>query len=333
MFSSTIIPTINRKSLSRAVQSVLDQEFGADEFEVIVVNDTGSPLPKMTWQASRRVRIIDTNCRERSVARNTGAAIARGKYLNFLDDDDILLPGALRAFWDLAQRKGDAIWLSGGYQLVDNSGEVIEKIYPENDGNNFAFLVAGEGVPLGSSFLDTRYFFIVGCFDPNMSVIEDRDLGRRFAMVGSICHTNQFVAQFRIGPVGSTTNWSIQIEGERSSRERALNLPGSFARLWNSAKTCIWHGESRRNYWHGRVSRAYMGSILWNLQHRNLASVFSRALAMLVFMNWRILSIDFWRGMMQIDPFLHMATLPIPSPTQDLEQDEDLAISKEHSIK
>jgi glycosyltransferase involved in cell wall biosynthesis len=333
MFSSTIIPTINRNTLSRAVQSVLEQEFDADEFEVIVVNDSGNPLPKMNWQASRRVHIINTNCHERSVARNTGAAIARGRYLNFLDDDDILLPGALRAFWDLSQRKGDAIWLSGGYQLVDNSGKVIETIYPENQGNNFALLVAGEGVPLGSSLLDTHYFFMVGCFNPNMSVIEDRDLGRRLAMVGSICHTNELVAQFRIGSEGSTTNWSIQMEGERSSRERALNLHGSFARLWNSAKTCVWHGESRRNYWHGRVSRAYMGSILWNMQHRNLISASSRALAMLVFMNWRILSIDFWQGMMQIDPFVHSITSPISAPVQDLEEDEDVAISKEHSIK
>ena len=74
MFSSTIIPTINRSTLSRAVQSVLDQQFTQDEFEVIVVNDSGNPLPDMPWMHSLRVRVIETNRRERSVARNTGAA-------------------------------------------------------------------------------------------------------------------------------------------------------------------------------------------------------------------------------------------------------------------
>jgi hypothetical protein len=69
------------------------------------------------------------------------------------------------------------------------------------------------------------------------------------------------------------------------------------------------------------------------MQHRNLISASSRALAMLVFMNWRILSIDFWQGMMQIDPFVHSITSPISAPVQDLEEDEDVAISKEHSIK
>jgi glycosyltransferase involved in cell wall biosynthesis len=83
-FCSTIIPTINRSTLSRAVYSVLDQAFTGADFEVIVVNDSGQPLPDMDWQHSERVRVITTQRRERSVARNTGAAIARGKYLHFL---------------------------------------------------------------------------------------------------------------------------------------------------------------------------------------------------------------------------------------------------------
>ena len=61
----------------------------------------GQLLPDMDWQHSEQVRVLNTNRRERSVARNTGAAVAKGKYLHFLDDDDILLPGALEAFWSL----------------------------------------------------------------------------------------------------------------------------------------------------------------------------------------------------------------------------------------
>jgi hypothetical protein len=45
MFSSTVIPTIGRPTLDRAVRSVLDQGFSADDFEVIVVNDSGERLP------------------------------------------------------------------------------------------------------------------------------------------------------------------------------------------------------------------------------------------------------------------------------------------------
>ncbi|MGH2524992.1 MAG: glycosyltransferase family A protein, partial [Anaerolineales bacterium] len=98
MFCSVVIPTIGRATLGRSVQSVLAQDCGAAGFEVIVVNDSGRPLPEAAWQRADGVRLITTNRRERSVARNTGAALAKGDYLCFLDDDDWLLPGALEAF-------------------------------------------------------------------------------------------------------------------------------------------------------------------------------------------------------------------------------------------
>ena len=85
---SYIIPTIGRVSLQTAVKSVLDQEFSQAGVEVIVVNDSGSPLPHRSWLDLSRVRIINTNKSERSFARNSGAAVAQGKYLAFLDDDD-----------------------------------------------------------------------------------------------------------------------------------------------------------------------------------------------------------------------------------------------------
>ena len=57
MFCATIIPTIGREKLTRAVESVLSQDLPA-EFEVIVVNDSGRPLAEADWQRDERVRVI-----------------------------------------------------------------------------------------------------------------------------------------------------------------------------------------------------------------------------------------------------------------------------------
>src|SRR5688572_12344723 len=103
MLCSTIIPTIGRSSLQRAVESVLSQSVPGKEFEVLVINDSGSLLPEAKWQRSAMVKIINTNRRERSVARNTGAAAARGTYLHFLDDDDWLTEDAYQHLWALSQ--------------------------------------------------------------------------------------------------------------------------------------------------------------------------------------------------------------------------------------
>ena len=81
MFCSVIIPTIGRAAVTRAVQSIIDQTFTADDYEIIVVNDSGKPLPAADWQQLEQIQVITTNRRERCVARNAGAAIARGKYL------------------------------------------------------------------------------------------------------------------------------------------------------------------------------------------------------------------------------------------------------------
>ena len=76
MFWSTIIPTIGRPTLARAVNTVLAQGFSMADFEIIVVNDAGKPLPPAEWQQAPNVKVVNTERRERSVARNTGAAIA-----------------------------------------------------------------------------------------------------------------------------------------------------------------------------------------------------------------------------------------------------------------
>ena len=287
IFCSTIIPTINRSTLSRAIYSVLDQDFRAADFEVIVVNDSGQTLPDMDWQHHERVKVINTNRRERSVARNTGAAVAQGKYLHFLDDDDILLPGAFNAFWNL-DHETDASWLFGCWQTVDNNGDIKEEFCPELNGNIFALLVAGEGLPLQASLLKADRFFSAGGFDPTITGVEDRDLGRRMALTNSITHVPALVAKVRVGIVGSTTDWSRLAEDDRRGREKALLPSSAFCRLRDSAN---------RSYWHGRVSRAYFASMVWNLKRKNILTALSRAMLGLAFAGVHSFTGEFWSGL------------------------------------
>ena len=290
MFSSTIIPTIGRVTLARAVQSVLDQDFSEDNFEVIVVNDSGKPLPEEAWQKSKRVRIIQTNRRERSVARNTGAAVAKGDYFHFLDDDDILLPGALTAFWNLAHSSPDADWLYGSWCTVDNDGKQVDEFHPGLTGNIFALLVAGEGLPLQASLLKAKSFFAAGAYDPApiLTGVEDRDVGRRLALLGNIAYTPTVVAQVRIGEVGSSTNWKMIAEGDRWGREKILYAPKAYRRV---------RASTTSSYWRGRVSRTYFASTVWNTKGGRLLTALSRLFAGLRMTGLQFFSADYWRGL------------------------------------
>lgn len=134
MFCSTIIPTVGRELLEQSVQSVLAQNMTPSSHELIVVNDSGKPLSKALQSLLKGATVLSTHRRERCVARNLGAAVARGKYLHFLDDDDVLFPGAFEQWWKLAQRS-DADWLYGKSHLISRTEETIVYLDHGMEGN------------------------------------------------------------------------------------------------------------------------------------------------------------------------------------------------------
>jgi hypothetical protein len=292
---STIIPTVARPTLDRAVGSVLAQELTADEWEVIVVNDSGQRLPEAGWLHSERVRVIDTGCRERSVARNAGAALARGRYLHFLDDDDWLLPGGLACLRDLA-RTSNAGWLYGGTQLVDRQGKPLIRLEHDLHGNCSAHVMAGEWIPLQSSIVRSEAFFAVGGFNPSLSGSEDNDLLRRLALHSDLAGTPTLVACIGMGEEGSTTDKGALTRQRRWAREIALDQPAALARLLDSARTSSAH----RSYWYGRITRVYLTSVLWNLRHKRPFTAASRAtfgLALLALAGRHLVSAGFWHAL------------------------------------
>ena len=292
MFLSTIIPTVGRVTLARAVNSVLSQSFDKRDFEVIVVNDSGSRLPWQDWQASTRVRIINTSRHERSVARNTGAAIARGKYMHFLDDDDWLFPEALCYLWNLSQNK-DAAWLYGSSQLVERTGRKLIQLHHGIQGNCFLQAMAGEWIPLQSSLIEAKLFHRLGGFSTLITGPEDIDLFRRICLYGNIVGTSNLIACIERGDVDSTTNYKQHPRLSRLAREQILDNPIAFHRMQQSATS---------SYWLGKMLRIYFTSAIWNLQHKRPAMAASRlvsGLEVLVLSHIRISSPDFWNAFLK----------------------------------
>lgn len=295
MFCSTIIPTVGRSSLSRAVESVLQQALPADSFEIIVVNDSGAPLPPADWQRAEQVRVIQTNRRERSVARNTGAAIARGRYLHFLDDDDWLEPGALQHLRELANQS-DAAWLYGSSQARDRQGQPVLQLHHRLQGNCFLPAMAGEWVPLQASLIDANVFCSLGGFNPLLTGPEDIDLLRRVALRHELTGAEAVVANILFGEAGSTTNLLRHPMQSRRARETILDEPGAFARLKNSLDQ-----QSVRDLpeWRGRILRIYLTSTVWNLQQRRFWSALSRAvhaLAGVAYATPAFFTSSFWKA-------------------------------------
>jgi glycosyltransferase involved in cell wall biosynthesis len=274
---------------------VLDQSISKDDFEVIVVNDSGRDLSNVEWREMGTVRIINTQRRERNFARNTGAAIAKGDYLCFLDDDDWLLPGALNHLWTLSCQEKDAAWLCGGIQVVDELGTILGEVNSGLKGNCFAQIMGGAWAPIQASLIKTKAFFEVGGFTPSICGTEDLDLSRRVAYLGDFASTPYPVACLYRGKTWDTsTDYLRAAEDTKRSRDVVLNEEGTFRRLLSSVST-----SDNPKYWNGRILRVYLSTVNFNLNHRQLFSAVSRgiySLAWIILAGWGIFSQEFWRG-------------------------------------
>jgi glycosyltransferase involved in cell wall biosynthesis len=88
---SVVIPTYNRDQLlNEAIRSVLDQTI--QDFEIVVVND-GGKAPVVPDDP--RIRVLTKTNGGPASARNDGIRAAQGRYVTFLDDDDLYTPDRL----------------------------------------------------------------------------------------------------------------------------------------------------------------------------------------------------------------------------------------------
>lgn len=129
---SVIIPCYNTRFelLDRCINSVLTQNI--DEYEIIIIDDGSDieyrPLYRRIAEKDERISIITKDNGGASSARNYGVAIAKGKYVTFVDSDDELLADALYEGIRFAQQY-NADFVIGANAL--RSGEVVHMSSPK----------------------------------------------------------------------------------------------------------------------------------------------------------------------------------------------------------
>jgi glycosyltransferase involved in cell wall biosynthesis len=122
---SVITPTRNRSTLlRRAMASVVEQQY--PRWEHVVVNDGSEDDTDAVLNAvaDERVRPIRGEGGGASAARNLGLEAARGDLVAYLDDDNVMHPGWLRAaVWALGEREPQAS-VAYGARVVEEVGVI-----------------------------------------------------------------------------------------------------------------------------------------------------------------------------------------------------------------
>lgn len=122
---SVIIPNYNNgKTLKRAINSVLTQSYLPHEIIVIDDGSTDSSASIASEFGKSIIFKAQPNAGV-SAARNTGASIATGDWLAFLDADDIFLPDRLKAHADWIATEPDLDFLLGNQEQRNPTDSVL----------------------------------------------------------------------------------------------------------------------------------------------------------------------------------------------------------------
>ncbi len=128
-----IVPFYNvEKYLAACLDSILEQTTG--DYEVILVDD-GSPdgsraIAESYVARDPRFRLVIRENGGLGAARNTGIQHARGRFLTFVDSDDLLPPNALAALRASARRTGSDI-VVGAVERFDSFRQWSPNWVPE----------------------------------------------------------------------------------------------------------------------------------------------------------------------------------------------------------
>jgi glycosyltransferase involved in cell wall biosynthesis len=181
---SVIVPTHNRSNLlALTLGSVLQQR--AVDLEVIVVDDgsTDDTAEVVAGLGDARVRLVRHDTPQGVAgARNRGIAEARGRWVAFLDDDDLWAPDKLARQLQAAHQSGRA-WVYTGAVVVGDRLEILGGAPPEPPERVRVLLPRYDAVPGGGSSVLVRRDTLerAGRFDGRLRNTEDWEMWIRLA--------------------------------------------------------------------------------------------------------------------------------------------------------
>jgi glycosyltransferase involved in cell wall biosynthesis len=180
---SIIVPTYNRANLlSKTLESLVSQELR--NIEILVIDDgstdeTESICLKFT-AAHPQLKYYKISNRERGAARNFGARIATGKYINFFDSDDIAYPIHCSIAADIICKQNEPEVFALSYDIKNQFGETTKTRVLKNDVSTF--IASGNDLSCNGVFI-RRDIALENPFSENraLSASEDYELWLRLS--------------------------------------------------------------------------------------------------------------------------------------------------------
>lgn len=218
---SVVIATYNKDdTIGAAIDSVLNQTYR--DFEILVVDDGSTDdTARRVKTYGDKVRYLPKKNGGTGTTRNLGIAEARGRFVAFLDGDDLWLPDKLKLQMAAFEKEPELTAVQCSAHYVDPSLKVIETRHctPRND-SLLDFLLF-RNLPAFASCVVVRReaFDRIGGFGTNLVILSDWDMCCRLAKEGTLRSVPEPLVLYRQYPNNQSRSVEIHIwSGMRSMR-------------------------------------------------------------------------------------------------------------------
>jgi len=216
---SVVLPMYNvARFVREAAGSVLTQSWR--DLELIAVDDgsTDSTAREIEQIADPRVVLLRQDHRGAAAARNTALHCARGRYIAFVDGDDVWLPGKLEQ--DVAYLAADpeTNLVFSTMRMVDESGRDLGRTIRKWSGTlTLRDLLIENRIPTPTVVMRSEAVRRAGWFDEELPVSSDFEYWLRVSMLGtrSLHGRPQVTALYRTRAGQVSSNWQRRLQVRR----------------------------------------------------------------------------------------------------------------------
>ncbi|XOF33728.1 MAG: glycosyltransferase family 2 protein [Candidatus Electrothrix sp. YB6] len=205
-YFSVVLPIYDRTAkLREAIDSILQQSFV--NFELLLICD-GSPLATRAVVESYldhpkvRTFFFQDNSGNPCRGRNKGIEMAKGRFVAFLDSDDIAMPDRLkRTLYHILARKADVIGGAIEYMTEGEHGRGIRngQIGFTSEDCTYDLLLQGNRLSICTVAVRKECLQRFGVFREEMRYREDHELWLRLAYHGcSFYNSPEVFARYRV---------------------------------------------------------------------------------------------------------------------------------------
>jgi glycosyltransferase involved in cell wall biosynthesis len=257
---SIVTPSLNQGSFIRAtIESVLSQDYPHIEYLVMDGGSTDETI-EILKSFGDRFRWVSEPDRGQSEAINKGWRMAHGEIVSWLNADDLLAPGAIRAAVDAFRAAGDDLaGVYGDCEYIDGTGRHLGD-YPSQPFDYDQLVQLTEDfIPQPGTFLRNMWVQKAGMLDESLHYVMDYDFWLRLGLHARMQYLPHKMSLARMHG-GAKTHLSTPRFGEEMALiftrlvdrpdlpdnlalKRRIVLANAFI---HAASLCFWGGETRR---------------------------------------------------------------------------------------